>query len=139
MTSSLVQIPSHSCFSEDLTFVCSTDKPDNTEHLVNLVISVLHSPAIDSSRLIHSNAYTDSTTVYQNLTIQTLSPSEAPASVVCISIVWSNTSNAVVSTQIESNASILVAPHPAEISTLEVKVLNETDFFISNTAHQCGA
>ncbi|KAI6661645.1 hypothetical protein LOD99_13518 [Oopsacas minuta] len=128
VTSSLVQIPTHSCFQEDLTFVCSTNKPDNTEYLVNLVISVLHYPPIDTSRIIHSNAYTDSSAVYQNLTIQSVSLSEAPASVVCISIEWSNMTNTVISTSIESNASILVAPYPADVTILSLKVVTESGF-----------
>lgn len=128
VTSSLIQYPTHSCYQEDLTFVCTADIPADPDHLLNLAISVLHSPAIDTSRLIHSNLYTDNTGVSQNLTITSLSPIEAPASVVCVSILWSNISNTVISTEVESNSSILVPSHPAAVSKIGLQLLNERTF-----------
>ena len=128
VTSSLVQYPTYSCFQEDVTFMCSADRPLNSDHLLNLAISVLQYPAIDTSRLIHSNLYTDSSKVSQNLTITSLSPTEAPASVVCISILWSNNSNNIISTQIESNGSILVPPYPAAVSNIALQVLTPATF-----------
>ena len=128
VTSSLIQHPTHSCYQEDVTFSCTADRPLNSDHLLNLAISVLHYPAIDSSRLIHSNLYTYPTQVNQNLTITSLSPTEAPASVVCISILWSNNSNNVISTQIESNSSIMVPSHPAAVSSIALQVLTPATF-----------
>ena len=122
----LVQFPSHSCFQEDLTFMCTRPVPVDTDHLVNLLISVLHYPPFDTSRLIHSNAYTDpiAGTISQNVTLKAVTPSEAPAIILCISVLWSNRSNTVIDTHIESNATILVAPHPAAIDKIGVRVLN---------------
>ena len=124
----LVQFPSHSCFQEDLTFVCTRPSPPQSGHLVSLVISVLHYPPFDTSRLTHSNAYTNPTagTVSQNITLQAVTLSEAPALILCLSVLWSNLSYSVIDTNIESNASIVVAPHPSAIDSIAVRVLNAT-------------
>ena len=133
LQSTLVQNPSHSCFQESVTFTCTHSFRLEPDYFVNIINTVLHRPAIASSRLMAPSPSTDAVTGFmsQNLTLVQLSSSEATAIILCISVLWSNLSNATTSIQVQSDSAISLATVPPAISSIAIRVLTESSIALA--------